>query len=103
MDLGCAGPHLVNRPPGVSNIGTDMSRVITTRNNSLYTLKVIGEDGDVQLRLSFDGPMPDHLKSLMARGNAGDLDAAQEYVTEFIKYWHNQQPSDWAESTGYRH
>ncbi len=80
-----------------------MSRVITLRKNSMYTLKVIGEGGDVQLRISFDGPMPAHLKSLMAQGNSGDMDAAQKYVTEFIKYWHDKQPDTWNEAGGQAH
>ncbi|MHA1567273.1 MAG: hypothetical protein ACTSX7_18330 [Alphaproteobacteria bacterium] len=75
-----------------------MARVITTRRNSTYTLKVIGEDGKTQLRLAFDGPLPDSLRLLMARGNAGDMSAAEEYVTEFIRYWHDQQPNDWMDT-----
>ncbi len=77
-----------------------MARVITTRRNSTYTLKVIGEDGKTQLRLALDGPLPDPLRVLMARGNAGDMGAAEEYVTEFIRHWHQQQPSDWMDATG---
>ncbi len=75
-----------------------MAHVITTRRNSTYTLKVIGEDGKTQLRLAFDGPLPDALRLLMARGNAGDMGAAEEYVTEFIRCWHDQQPDNWMEA-----
>jgi len=71
------------------------SRVITTRRNSTYTLKVIGEDGNTQIRIAIDGPLPEGLRSLMERGNAGDMRAAEEYVTQFIHYWHNTGADDW--------
>lgn len=80
-----------------------MSRVFTTQSDTAFTLNVVDKDGSVQLLLRVDGPLPNKLDDLSQQATAGDKDAAKIYVGEFIRYWHSQTSSDWANVKGPRH
>ena len=80
-----------------------MSRVFTTQNEAMFTLNVVDKDGSVQLLLRVEGPLPNKLDDLSQQASAGDKEVAKEYVGEFIRYWHSQQSSDWANIRGPRH
>ncbi|MFQ5974435.1 MAG: hypothetical protein ACE5Q3_19100, partial [Alphaproteobacteria bacterium] len=72
-----------------------MSRVTVTKRNAVYTLRIMGEDGNVQVKLRVTGPLPAQLDELSAQANAGDLQAAERYIDGFLKHWQSQQQSDW--------
>ncbi len=80
-----------------------MSRVFTTQSDATFTLNVVDRDGSVQLLLRVEGPLPNKLDDLSQQATAGDKEAAKVYVGEFIRYWHSQTDSDWANIKGPRH
>lgn len=80
-----------------------MSRVFTTQSDAAFTLNVVDKDGSVQLLLRVDGPLPNKLDDLSQQATAGDKEAAKVYVGEFIRYWHSQTSSDWANIKGPQH
>jgi hypothetical protein len=72
-----------------------MSRVTVTKRNAVYTLRIMGEDGDVQAKLRVTGPLPAKLGDLSAQANTGDMQAAERYLDAFLEHWQSQQKSGW--------
>ena len=72
-----------------------MCRVTVTKCNAAYTLRIMGEDGNVQVKLRVTGPLPAKLDVLSARANTGDMQAAERYLDVFLEHWQSQQKSGW--------